>query len=215
MKDRCLHTVDLELGTTDAELAPFDERAQLSIFGASQLTLDQAAPAEFRLVLLGCVSKKRTPKPQTVRNIHGETWEIPGRMPAKDLYCSPLWEKRRRYAEDSGETWAIVSALWGVIENDKPIAWYEKTLTDVAKNSHAWRWDLEQKISTGIARIVKAAGIEWGAPVVLELHAGAPYVRKVQAALEWAGFDHVRIEHPVEGKQIGELLAWYNDQGAQ
>lgn len=31
---RCPFTVDLELGRTDAELLPFDEREQLSLFGA-------------------------------------------------------------------------------------------------------------------------------------------------------------------------------------
>lgn len=34
--ERCPNTVDLELRRTDAELKPFDEREQLSVFGAHQ-----------------------------------------------------------------------------------------------------------------------------------------------------------------------------------
>ena len=37
--ERCPNTVDLELLRTDAELLPFDERDQLAIFGASQVSV--------------------------------------------------------------------------------------------------------------------------------------------------------------------------------
>jgi len=37
--ERCPNTVDLELLRADAELLPFDERDQLAIFGASQVSV--------------------------------------------------------------------------------------------------------------------------------------------------------------------------------
>src|SRR5690606_29026496 len=46
-----------------------------------------------RLLLLGCVKGKRS-----------------AASPAKDLYVSALWEKRRQYAESSGQPWRILSA---------------------------------------------------------------------------------------------------------
>jgi Family of unknown function (DUF6884) len=46
------------------------------------------------VLLLGCVKRKR-----------------PGIHPARDLYCSPLWQARCAYAERSGSRWFILSAL--------------------------------------------------------------------------------------------------------
>lgn len=55
-------------------------------------------------LLLGCVATKRA-----------------SRAPAKDLYCSPLWVRRRSYAESSCRPWFILSALHGLVEPDRPL----------------------------------------------------------------------------------------------
>ncbi len=39
---------------------------------------------------------------------------------ARDLYCSPLWRARRRYAEASGWPWFIMSARCGLLV---PVCW--------------------------------------------------------------------------------------------
>ena len=55
--------------------------------------------SEVTAVLLGCVSQKR---------------DSPA--PAKDLYRSQLWRRRRAYAEASGRPWMILSALHGLVD---------------------------------------------------------------------------------------------------
>jgi uncharacterized protein DUF6884 len=181
--ERCPNTIDLELGRTDSELLPFDERVQLSIFGAP-------APVqiETRLILVGCVFGKNRSERE---------------LPAKELYKSTLWTKRRRYAESAGEQWGIVSALFGVISPEAPLPYYEKKISGSDLG-------LVKKIADGIVKLVGDG------PAVLEIHAGAPYVKKIIEALESFGLDdRIRVETPVEKLQIGELLRWYNttDEG--
>ena len=62
-------------------------------------------------LILGCVSKKRsTPSA------------------ARDLYMSPLFERRRRYADRSGRPWVIFSALHGIVDPETVLAPYDVTL---------------------------------------------------------------------------------------
>ena len=60
------------------------------------------------LVILGCVATKRDEP-----------------APARNLYISPLWERRRAYAEASGARWFIFSALYGMVEPDRVIEPYD------------------------------------------------------------------------------------------
>ncbi len=65
------------------------------------------------LVLIGCVASK-----------------LPASAPAKDLYTSALWMKRRTYAEQSGGPWAILSAEHGLVQPDQVISPYDRYLED-------------------------------------------------------------------------------------
>jgi hypothetical protein len=62
-------------------------------------------------LILGCVSRKRsTPSA------------------ARDLYVSPLFERRRRYADRSGRPWVILSAAYGIVDPETVLAPYDVTL---------------------------------------------------------------------------------------
>lgn len=107
----------------------------------------------------------------------------------------------------SGESYEIPGRVPVVELYDSPL-WgdYDRNV-----RGGAWPWELSQRISTGIARIVGTTEGRVATPLVIEVHAGAPYVQRVRDAMAWARFGvQVDIEHPVAGMQIGEQLAWYN-----
>jgi hypothetical protein len=61
-----------------------------------------------RVILVGCVKSK-----------------LARRAPAKDLYCSTLWQCRRHYAEASGRHWLILSAKHELLELCQDCDWLE------------------------------------------------------------------------------------------
>lgn len=132
------------------------------------------------LVVVGCVAGK-------------------GREPARarELYCSPLWDRRRAYAEASGLPWLIYSAWHGLVEPDQVIAPYEESL---AKGRD------RKRRSRRLARPAAAEIARKGAKLV-ELHMGADYYRDLKAELEARG---VHVVLPLGVRAIGEQLAWYN-----
>lgn len=134
------------------------------------------------VILIGCVRTKRT----TARA-------------AAELFASPLFEGRRRYAADRGLPWYIVSAKFGLLAPDDVIGPYDVYLAD---QSPAYRkaWgefvtaQLEQKHPDLQGRIV-------------EVHAGAPYVDPLRAPLATRG---ATLRTPLARLRQGEQLAWYN-----
>ena len=75
------------------------------------------SPTTSRVVLLGCVKLK-----------------LEHRAPAKDLYVSPLWNRRRAYAEAAGCPWLILSAKYGLLDPEQLVAPYDVALaTAVAR----------------------------------------------------------------------------------
>ncbi|MXX54202.1 MAG: hypothetical protein F4Z44_00225, partial [Gemmatimonadetes bacterium] len=76
------------------------------------------------ILLIGCVKGKL---------------EWASRVAAKDLYVSALWRCRRKYAEQSGIPWFILSAKYGLVNPETRIAWYDLSLGDLpAAQRRAW-----------------------------------------------------------------------------
>jgi hypothetical protein len=101
-------------------------------------------------VLVGCVSQKNdTP------------------MPAKDLYRSELFRRRRLWAEALGKPWWIVSAEYGLVDPNEPIAPYD---TRIANLSLEDRGRLAAQIAMKLERSLGTL-----ANKMLELHAGDDY----------------------------------------
>lgn len=133
------------------------------------------------IVLVACVSKKAL-----------------GPMPAKDLYQSDWFRKARKYAEQNGDQWFILSALHGLIEPDWVLWPYEKTLNKMTIDEHGkWSqvvWDqIRKKIPKG--RIIFLAGEKYRNPLSI--------------IMEGAGY-HVEI--PMKGMGIGQQLSWLKSQ---
>lgn len=120
----------------------------------------------------------------------------PGRYsaPAADLYCSPLWEKRRAYAERSGRPWAILSARYGLLEPERRVLTYEETISSARKRP---TWPIWKR---RVAGVLRSDG--WGQ---VEVHAGAPYIAALLEAMP-----SLEIVAPMAGLMIGDTLATYN-----
>lgn len=78
----------------------------------------QKAAIRRRIVVVACCGKK-----------------LPYAAPAKDLYQSELFRKSRRYAEQHGDQWLILSALHGVVYPDETIEPYDVTLNDMGADA--------------------------------------------------------------------------------
>ncbi len=133
------------------------------------------------VTLIGCVSKKAT-----------------GARPARDLYDSELFRRRRAFAERSGRPWLILSALHGVVDPDTVLDPYDVTLKRMPK---AARREWGQRVASQLeSRFGSLDGVEF------EIHAGDEYVTAIEAPLSERGASIVR---PLKGLRIGEQLQWY------
>lgn len=137
------------------------------------------APAD--LILVGCV-KTKLDRP----------------APAKDLYVSAMFERRRRFAEASGVPWYILSAEHGLLTPDALVEPYDVYLSDQSPEyRRAWGdWV--------VVKLQQAEGTLQGRRV--EIHASEPYVAAVRSALHRLGAD---VVEPLAGLRQGEQLAWY------
>jgi uncharacterized HhH-GPD family protein len=134
------------------------------------------------LILVGCV-KTKADHPQA----------------ARDLYRSPLFLRRRHYAEQHTARWYILSAEHGLVA---PHALLEPYDTALAEQSEEYRraWGLWVA-----AKLRRLEGDLRGR--VIEIHAGDAYVAPLRQTLSAAG---AVVRHPVAGLRQGEQLSWYD-----
>ena len=138
------------------------------------------------LVLVGCVKSKRT-RPSA----------------ARDLYDSPLWRCRRRYAEQAGVPWFILSAEHGLLPPEARIRFYDTTLaTFAASERRKWSWRVLRDL---LARFPDPSG------KTVEIHAGKLYVdHGLVDGLREAG---AIVRLPLSGVVgIGAQCRWYGEQ---
>jgi hypothetical protein len=157
------------------------------------------------MILIGCVATK-----------------APHACQARDLYTSPLFKKRRAYAEASGLPWAILTAhRSGIFDPFEVVEPYDYTLdqhTDDPRSAWPNRLMWQVRVKVRLERYLKQERGQFcdrlSPGQVIEVHAGAPYVEALRKALasKWDDQWHtVTITHPVEGLQIGEQLAFYKE----
>jgi hypothetical protein len=148
--------------------------------GMSDTRMIRAMAGE-RVILVGCVKLKQD-RP----------------APAKDLYRSTLWQRRRRYAEASGCLWLILSAKYGLLDPEKRIQPYDLALGQLsAKERRSWGDQVVRQLEDRLGAI---------AGTTFEVHAGAPYVRSIEPGIVQSGG---RISAPLAHLGQGKQLAWY------
>lgn len=134
------------------------------------------------VLLVGCVkTKAETPRQ------------------ARDLYMSPLFARRRAYAEASGKPWLILSAEHGVVHPSDIIEPYDRFLEEQPV-AYQRRWG-----RTVIAQLEEHFESLDG--MVFELHASAAYGDPIEEGLQARG---ARLMRPLAGARFGEQLAWYD-----
>jgi hypothetical protein len=116
---------------------------------------------------------------------------------AKDLYRSDWFIKARKYAEQNGDNWAILSAKHGLINPESEVNPYEQTLNTMPSGEREkWAIRVEKDIRDTVAlgsRLVILAGTKYREKLIGRLH----------------GY-HVEI--PMVGLGIGQQLAWLKAQ---
>lgn len=164
--ERFLQTTDVEemdrLEGTERGLALFAEEAE------------QARPALDRtVVLVGCGDAKHS-------GVHR----------GRELYSSGYFTLKRRYAEEEGDEWYILSAKHGVIEPDELIACYDKSIIDVDPDAWA-EMVIDQLGDVSDARVIVLAGSDYLDPILSGL-------------LRKAG----RVEIPTRGMGMIDRMKW-------
>ena len=139
------------------------------------------------LILVGCVKSKI---------------ETAAKVRAKDLYDSPLWKCRRKYAERFGRSWHILSAEHEFLDPEEKIRTYDRTMTGM---SAAERIDWSNGVFGSISR--KFPDLKGK---VVEIHAGKSYAENgLEKKLRAAGAIVHRPLKRVRG--IGPQRAWYRE----
>ena len=150
---------------------------------ASPLSQPSVRSMGNRLLLLGCVKTK-----------------LSHAAPAKDLYISPLWEKRRGYAEASGQPWRILSAEHGLLHPDEVIEPYDRHLKS---QSAAYQREWSARVARSVLAELESLGLG-----SVEIHASSAYVVGIEPILTAAG---KTVVWPFEGLRQGEHLGWYRN----
>lgn len=138
-------------------------------------------PSSARVVLIGCVSQKGYRS-----------------APARDLYISDLFRKRRSYADTRGCPWFILSAKYGLVQPETMLDPYDETLDHMSRAA-LLTWG--EKV---VSQLELVCGPLKGQ--VIEIHAGKRYMEGVEALLLVRG---ALVEVPLKGLRIGEQLQWY------
>ena len=135
-----------------------------------------------RAVLVGCVAGK-----------------LDHPAPARDLYTTPLFRKRRDYAERMGLPWFVLSARHGLVTPDTRLYPYNEVLA-------------KARISDFTFVVYRQMLKHFADGDVLEVHAGVHYVDGVTRSvrrLERFGGLSLQVETPLRGLSIGKQLQWY------
>lgn len=141
--------------------------------------MDPDAPAD--AILLGCVKTKA---------------DVP--LPARDLYRSELWRRRRAFAEASGRPWWVLSAEYGLVLPDTVIAPYDVVMGSLPLARR-------QELAAAVAHDLELAIGDLSGKHI-EIHAGDEYVAAVGPTLRARG---ALIRRPLQGIRFGPQLAWY------
>jgi hypothetical protein len=158
-----------------------------------------------KLVVVGCGAAKRDRKLET------GTLTVK-RYPAKDLYTSTYFEKKREYAETIGDQWMILSALHGLIPPTEKIKPYDVTVDDLdGDRLDRWAHQIGMTLIEWVAW-ENGEGRDVEEIVVL---AGKKYLDPLRERdVFQAGID-VPVSYPLQQNDlggIGEQMGWLKDR---
>ncbi|AEB44258.1 DUF6884 domain-containing protein [Micromonospora maris] len=171
----------------DRSRSPSSSTAQPTI--TAQRPSGQSRPAEpgearADIALIGCVKSK-----------------LDHPAPARDLYVSPLFIRRRAYAERHARRYYILSAEHGLVLPETVLAPYDTALAEQSKDyRRVWGQWVAAKLMRAESKVRDR---------VVEIHAGDEYAQAIVLLLTQAG---ATVRRPLAGLPLGEQLAWYDRQ---
>jgi hypothetical protein len=113
---------------------------------------------------------------------------------ARDLYTSVWFLKARRYAENYGTNWFVLSAKFGLLLPGEIVAPYEMTLNTMPPSERR-QWALKVFEQIRQQHVYKT----------VEILAGGKYRSYLAPLMEKDGY---KITVPMEGLGIGQQLQW-------
>lgn len=120
---------------------------------------------------------------------------------ARDLYVSPLFTRRRAYAERHARRYYILSAEHGLVPPETLLAPYDTALAEQSNDyQRAWGQWVAAKLKRSEGQVHDR---------VIEIHAGDEYAQAITLLLTQAG---AMVRRPLAGLPLGEQLAWYDRQ---
>jgi len=118
---------------------------------------------------------------------------------AKDLYTSTLFTKAYAYAERNYDQIFILSALHGLLDDEKEIEPYDLTLNTMKQKERlSWARKVRESVNKKISKDAE-----------IFIHAGWKYREFLAHNLV---FDGYIVNVPLEGLGIGKQLQWYSRQ---
>lgn len=132
--------------------------------------------------------------------------------PARELYTGSLFVAARRYVEERGATWLVLSARYGCIDPGQELAPYEMKLAKRGSELHHWG-----HCAAGTAIYLSSVwvdrerglGPKAQPPRKFVFLCGVDYARPVADRLESWGY---QTEQPLAGLQLGERLRWFKER---
>lgn len=158
-----------------------------------------------RFVIAGCGDAKRD------RELEPGSLRIK-RYPAKDLYTSTYFGKKREFAETVGDQWMILSALHGLLPPGEAIKPYDVAIDD-----------LDDERLDQLAHQVGMTLIEWVAQVQGKGHdveeivvlAGTKYLDPLRERDAFYTGTDVRVSYPFQQHDFGGIggqMAWLKER---
>ena len=140
-------------------------------------------------------------------------------VPARELYTSSYFGLKREYAETVGDSWAILSALYGAIEPDKPTAPYDVTigdypLDDEQRVGHTTVDEWAGTVLTDVEQQLRERDGDRSAPDRVVILAGRSYVEPIRDELDRLAAEcDVETVYPFDDTSgIGEQMGWLRER---
>jgi len=127
--------------------------------------------------------------------------------PAKELYTSTYFEKKREFAEVFARRWWVLRAEHGLVEPDTVLDPYDTTVGDLDDRE---RYEIRRDVRDTLKRVFDGV-----VNARVEVLAGQDYVDLVGPVLDGEEFLNRGIvpKYPLYGfGGIGEQMAWMNSE---
>lgn len=159
--------------------------------------MDMKCETQYHLVLVGC-GKQKQARP----------------APAGELYTGQLFRAAKRYAEQHGDAWAILSAKHGLVLPGQVLEPYDLAMDQLqaASDRNAWAGRVQAGLACFLMErphlMEKRGGFRRLVPGFrMTILAGRRYVEPIAARRIGQN-----ISTPLDGLGIGQRLAWLKQQ---